>query len=112
MKCKIQVTFQESTFSCKRRQDRLFSDMFRLLCFPLQIRVMAEDGGSPRLRDTTVVEVAVTRNLNKPRFNTASYTTRVKETLPLGASIKTVTANDADKRVGLTRCTCVLARIG
>ena len=63
---------------------------------------MAEDGGSPRLRDTTVVEVEVTRNLNKPRFNTAAYTTRVKETLPLGAIIKTVTATDADKRVGLT----------
>ena len=60
---------------------------------------MVEDGGSPRLSDTTVVEVEVTRNLNKPRFNTATYTTRVTETLPLGASIKTVTANDADKRV-------------
>jgi len=46
-----------------------------------------------------VVMVTMNRNLNKPKFETSTYTASVKETLALGNKITTETATDDDKRV-------------
>ncbi len=59
----------------------------------------ATDGGTPQRTDSTVVEVRVDRNVNKPVFDPQTYTARVLETLPLGSVVATVTARDADLRV-------------
>ena len=59
----------------------------------------AKDGGSPPRTDTTVVQVDVDRNLNKPQFDPQTYAARVLETLPLGSVVATVVAKDSDLRV-------------
>ncbi|KAL8559117.1 hypothetical protein ACOMHN_046165 [Nucella lapillus] len=61
------------------------------------IRVQAQDSGSPRLSDTTVVVVDVQRNLLAPIMSSDNYTTAVLETQAVGTPVGIrVTANDAD----------------
>ena len=65
--------------------------------------MVARDGGTPPRTDTTVVNVKVTRNLNKPSFDPPNYEQTIKETLELGETIATVVARDADRRVRFLR---------
>lgn len=64
-----------------------------------QVLVLAADGGSPALTDTTVVEVHVNRNLHAPRMRQDEYTARILETQPLGSSFLRLEASDADQKV-------------
>ena len=63
--------------------------------------VQAEDSGtSTRLSSTAIVNVTITDvNDNKPVFVPALYTVRVREDLPVGAVITTLTAHDLDEGV-------------
>ncbi|KAL3878042.1 hypothetical protein ACJMK2_035678, partial [Sinanodonta woodiana] len=60
------------------------------------IRVFVQDGGNPRLSDTTIVTVNIRRNLDIPRFNPVEYTRTILETQALGVPIVRLTATDSD----------------
>ncbi|KAK3089813.1 hypothetical protein FSP39_006721 [Pinctada imbricata] len=60
------------------------------------IRVRVQDGGNPRLSDTTTVTVTVNRNLFAPIFSPSSYSRTILDTQDPGVQILRLTANDAD----------------
>ena len=66
-----------------------------------QLRLLAEDGGSPRKTATTTVDITVTRNLLPPVFNPSSYIQSIIENYPVGSEIVTVSATDSDPQVCL-----------
>lgn len=66
----------------------------------LQLKVLAEDGGTPPNRATATVTIQVQRNLNKPKFNPERYEVEVLETMLVGDPVVKVTAEDADRVVG------------
>ncbi|XP_062616202.1 cadherin-23-like [Saccostrea cucullata] len=61
------------------------------------LRLLAEDGGSPRKTAIATVFITVNRNLAAPQFNPASYTQTIVENFPVGSEIVTVTATDSDR---------------
>ena len=63
------------------------------------LRIVAEDGGSPPRMATAVATVEVLRNFYAPVFSPLTYNATVLETLGLGASILRVAATDADRTV-------------
>ena len=65
----------------------------------LQIRVLAQDGGTPRLSSTATVYVGVERNQNRPFYGQQNYTVTVNEIQDLGVSILTLSAFDQDIQV-------------
>ena len=70
--------------------------------FVFQIRVRAQDGGSPRLSDITRVEITVQRNLFPPVFNPLSYIATIPETQVVGSAVGIrVQATDADTTVSM-----------
>lgn len=72
---------------------------FSLVILPSQVRVVAQDGGSPGLIDTTVLIVNVNRNNYAPIFDTTSYQQILLETQSLAVPITKVTARDDDTKV-------------
>ena len=64
-----------------------------------ELVIQAEDSGSPtRLSSTAVVHITITdTNDNAPVFLPDLYTIRVREDLPVGAVITTLTAHDLDE---------------
>ena len=52
-----------------------------------QLKVLAEDGGSPPNRATATVDIEVRRNLNKPKFNPERYEVEVAETMLVGGPV-------------------------
>jgi hypothetical protein len=67
----------------------------------LQLRLLAEDGGSPKKTATATVDINVNRNLVPPQFNPASYSQSIIENFPVGSEIVTVSATDSDPQVRL-----------
>lgn len=65
----------------------------------LQIRVKAEDGGTPPLSDTTVVTVDVDRNLYAPQTTQSEWIVNLRETQSLGEPFIQVEGADEDQRV-------------
>ncbi|XP_046561621.1 protocadherin Fat 4-like [Haliotis rubra] len=61
-----------------------------------RFEVRVEDGGSPPLSATTIVEVRVDYNLYDPTFQAVFYTTRITETLPVQSSVLNFTVADED----------------
>ena len=70
-----------------------------MITLTLQIRVLANDGGTPPLTDTTVVVVNVQRNLVKPEFDPREYNANIMETQALGVPFTQVRGRDRDQRV-------------
>lgn len=69
----------------------------------MQIRVLAQDGGTPRLSDTTVVVVDVDRNLAAPVLLSSEYATQILETQAVGTPVSIrVIATDTDTTVSAT----------
>ena len=68
-------------------------------CLLFQIRVLAEDGGTPRLSSTATVYVGVERNQNAPFYGQQNYTVTVNEIQDLGIPILTLNAVDQDIQV-------------
>ncbi|XP_046579033.1 protocadherin Fat 4-like [Haliotis rubra] len=64
-----------------------------------KIRVLAQDGGSPSLSDTTVVSVNVTRNLFPPEFRSTFSNVAITENQALGESFFSVVASDNDVNI-------------
>ncbi|KAJ8318063.1 hypothetical protein KUTeg_003154 [Tegillarca granosa] len=60
------------------------------------LRIRAYDNGIPAKSNTSVVTLTVNRNLNSPRFTQTSWGANVPDNQPLGETIITVTATDAD----------------
>lgn len=67
--------------------------------FAVQVRVLAQDGGTPSLSATATVNVQVRRNLFSPQFAQLLYETTILETQDLGVEILRVNATDADTKV-------------
>ena len=65
-----------------------------------QLRVVAQDGGSPAKTATTLVKVEILHNFHKPVFSPVMYDETILETQALGQRILTVKANDNDTKVG------------
>lgn len=65
-----------------------------------QLRILAQDGGTPPQTATAIVQIDVQRNLFNPKF-TASGTIRgsVPEIAPAGTKIWNLTATDSDVSV-------------
>ncbi|XP_061182374.1 protocadherin Fat 4-like [Saccostrea echinata] len=61
-----------------------------------KLRLLAEDGGSPKKTATATVDITVNRNLAAPQFNPATYSQTIIENFPVGSEIVTVTATDSD----------------
>ncbi|XP_067672653.1 protocadherin Fat 4-like [Haliotis asinina] len=61
-----------------------------------QFDVRVEDGGTPPLSATTVVEVSVDYNLYDPTFQAVFFTTRITETLPVQSNVLNFTVTDED----------------
>ena len=78
-------------------------------CFTCQLRVRAQDGGSPRLSSTTLLTITVQRNLAAPVFTQNSYTTTIPETQAPGSNILTLQATDSDLTVCMLLLLVVLA---
>ena len=69
---------------------------FESNCF-YRLLVLAEDGGTPPLNSTALVEVSVEPLHDvTPVFNPTSYMRSIRENLPAGTSVVTVTATDGD----------------
>ena len=66
-----------------------------------QLRVVAQDGGSPAKTATTLVKLEILRNFHAPVFSPVMYNETILETQALGQRILTVTANDNDTKVGI-----------
>ncbi|XP_052672394.1 LOW QUALITY PROTEIN: protocadherin gamma-A2-like [Harpia harpyja] len=63
-----------------------------------ELVLMASDGGEPARTGTARIRVAVLdANDNAPVFSQAEYTLRVPEDVPVGSTLITVTATDADE---------------
>ncbi|XP_052628187.1 LOW QUALITY PROTEIN: uncharacterized protein LOC128134493 [Harpia harpyja] len=63
-----------------------------------ELVLMASDGGEPARTGTARIRVAVLdANDNAPVFSQAEYTLRVPEDVPVGSTLVTVTATDADE---------------
>ena len=65
----------------------------------MQVRVLAQDGGTPSLSATATVNVQVRRNLFSPQFQVLLYEATILETQDLGVEILRVNATDADTKV-------------
>ncbi|XP_046583166.1 protocadherin Fat 4-like isoform X2 [Haliotis rubra] len=63
------------------------------------LRVVAMDGGTPRLTDTSTVLVTVNRNLNAPQLQPQNYSIGILATQALSIPILTINAADADVAV-------------
>ena len=63
------------------------------------MRILAEDGGTPPLSDTTVVTVKVDRNLNAPETARSEWVVSVREMQALGVPFVQVQGSDQDQRV-------------
>lgn len=64
-----------------------------------QVRVKAEDGGTPPKSSAVVVLVNVDRNLNVPQMSQDQYGTKILETQALGVPFLQVAAKDDDEQV-------------
>ncbi|NWV62303.1 PCDG5 protein, partial [Malurus elegans] len=63
-----------------------------------ELVLRASDGGDPALTGTARIRVTVVdANDNAPVFGQAEYTVRVPEDVPVGSTLVTVTATDADE---------------
>ena len=65
----------------------------------LQLRVVAYDGGIPAKSAFTMVEIEILHNFREPEFEVARYNGTILEDVPLGTSVLTVKAIDADEKV-------------
>jgi hypothetical protein len=77
-------------------------DLITITSFlPFQLRIQAQDGGSPSKFAEKTCKVTVNRNYKPPIFTTASLTGTqgVAETQNLGIEIKKLLAIDGDKQV-------------
>jgi len=79
---------------------RSFSVIHKLFS-PLQVRVLAQDGGYPPLSDITIVYLNITRNRFAPSFSPTEYSTIIPEAQSLGSEILRVTASDRDLAVSI-----------
>ena len=61
-----------------------------------QLRVRAQDNGSPRLFDVEIVTITVNRNLNTPQFLQSAYIVSILETTSPGTQVLQVQARDND----------------
>ncbi|NWV16633.1 PCDG7 protein, partial [Origma solitaria] len=62
-----------------------------------ELALRASDGGDPALTGTARIRVTVVdANDNAPVFSQSEYTVRVPEDVPVGSTLVTITANDAD----------------
>jgi protocadherin Fat 4 len=61
------------------------------------LRVQVYDSANPNQRATTVVNIKVERNVNKPQYSKPNYYAAVVENYPIGASVIQVSATDADE---------------
>lgn len=64
-----------------------------------QVRVKAEDGGTPPRSSAVVVLVNVDRNLNVPQMSQDQYGTKILETQALGVPFLQVGAKNDDEQV-------------
>ncbi|XP_074912579.1 protocadherin gamma-A2-like isoform X6 [Buteo buteo] len=65
-----------------------------------ELVLRASDGGEPARTGTARIRVAVLdANDNAPMFSQAEYTLRVPEDVPVGSTLVTVTATDADEGI-------------
>lgn len=75
--------------------------------------IIAYDSLYPGTRSTAAVTISVVRNAYAPVFTSQRYEVTVSEKLPLGASVLSVTATDADFGVRCPKlfnaCTVFLA---
>jgi len=58
--------------------------------------VTAYDSGSPLADVSETVTITIQRNLNAPIFNPQNYETTIYDYVPIGSSVITVNAEDAD----------------
>lgn len=66
-----------------------------ILAPEVSLTILAQDGGTPPLSDTMVVDVTVARVYNYPPvFSQPSYVASVQESLPVGTEVVQVTAID------------------
>uniref|UniRef100_K1QE50 Protocadherin Fat 1 n=1 Tax=Magallana gigas TaxID=29159 RepID=K1QE50_MAGGI len=61
-----------------------------------KLRLLAEDGGSPKKTATTTIDITVRRNLVPPQFNPKGYYATILENYPVGSEIVMVSATDSD----------------
>lgn len=66
-----------------------------------QIQIAAADQGVPvrQASGTATLVVTVTRDLYDPIFFPANYQARIDQNVPVGTSVMTVSASDADTAV-------------
>ena len=63
------------------------------------MRVLAQDGGTPRLSSTATVYIDVERNQNRPFLGQQNYTVTINEIQDVGVPILTLSAFDQDIQV-------------
>ena len=63
------------------------------------MRVLAQDGGTPRLSATATVYIDVERNQNQPFWGQQNYTVTINEIQDVGVPILTLSAFDQDIQV-------------
>ncbi len=61
------------------------------------LRVQVYDSANPNQKAQTVINIQVRRNINSPVFSKSNYEAAVVETYPIGASVVSVSASDADE---------------
>lgn len=64
--------------------------------FAFQLLVTAFDTGAPIAEVTEPVTITVNKNLNSPIFDQLNYETTIYDFEPIGSSVITVNADDAD----------------
>lgn len=73
--------------------------IYKIVIFCIQLRILAQDGGSPSRTAITIASITVQRNLYAPVFQILSKNETILETRQLGLPILQVKATDGDRRV-------------
>lgn len=88
-------------YICFKGFYRGHSDLYFLCLYflLLQLRIRANDNGSPPRSAEAVVKITVRRNFQTPQLNQNSYSFQLKETFPVGNAFLTISATDTDSQV-------------
>lgn len=78
---------------------RFLNFIYKIVIFCIQLRILAQDGGSPSRTAITIASITVQRNLYAPVFQILSKNETILETRQLGLPILQVKATDGDRRV-------------
>ena len=78
-------------------------------CF--QIRVVAYDSCNPVQKSVALVRVEVSRNGDQPSFSQPTYAVNITETIAVGETIYTVTADDKDPVSLKNSCKCYVSGV-